>query len=158
MAEISTTTTLSAPPEKVWSVLTDYEQYGRWNTMHTGFPDGKPTFATGAVFNESVSLLGLPAQIRWTVTQIEPSALWSMQGQGPMGVRVRQRYVLASNAQGTSLTMDVEFTGAAIGMMSARLSKETASALTESLHRITGLVEEANRSDEANVGTGHSLE
>ncbi|MFI8966872.1 SRPBCC family protein [Streptomyces sp. NPDC053493] len=141
MAEVSAEARIEAPAEKVWARLTDFGSYGEWNATHTNFPHGGPeTLETGATFAENMKLMGFPAEVTWTVEELETGRVLAIRGKGPMGVNVGTRYSLAPDGQATTVRIDGEFTGAAVSLMAGKLKDSATAALTESLRKLAGLV------------------
>lgn len=141
MAEVSAEARIEAPAEKVWAQLTDFGSYGEWNATHTNFPNGGPaTLEAGATFTENMKLMGFPAEVLWTVEELEPGRVFAIRGKGPMGVVVGTRYSLTTDGAATSVRIDGEFTGAAVSLMAGKLKDSATAALTESLRRLAGLV------------------
>jgi hypothetical protein len=141
MAEVSAEARIDAPAEKVWAQLTDFTSYGEWNATHTNFPNGGPaTLEQGATFAENMKLMGFPAEVTWTVEELETSRVLAIRGKGPMGVDVGTRYSLAADGDATTVRIDGEFTGAAVSLMAGRLKDSATAALNESLRKLAGLV------------------
>ncbi|MEW2633869.1 SRPBCC family protein [Streptomyces sp. NPDC048389] len=151
MAEVSAEAHIEAPASKVWAQLTDFASYGRWNTTHTGFPKGGPKpLETGATFAENMTLMGFPAEVTWTVEELEPERVLAIRGKGPMSVTVGTRYSLTPAAGAaadgtvtdgaTHMRIDGEFTGAAVSLMAAKLRDSATAALHESLRKLGELV------------------
>ncbi|MFF7178843.1 SRPBCC family protein [Streptomyces sp. NPDC008121] len=141
MAEVSAETRIEAPAEKVWAQLTDFSSYGEWNATHTDFPQGGPDrLEAGATFAENMKLMGFPAEVTWTVEELETARVLAIRGKGPMGVTVGTRYSLAPEGDATTLRIDGEFTGAAVSLMAGKLKDSATAALNESLRKLSGLV------------------
>ncbi|RRQ75631.1 polyketide cyclase [Streptomyces griseofuscus] len=141
MAEVSAEARIEAPADKVWAQLTDWSSYGEWNATHTGFPAGGPeALAVGGTFRENMKLMGFPAEVDWTIEELEPARVFAIRGKGPMAVTVATRYTLTPDGNATTLRIDGEFTGAAVSLMAARLKDSATTALTESLRKLDGLV------------------
>ncbi|MFB7337372.1 SRPBCC family protein [Streptomyces adustus] len=141
MAEVSAEARIPASAEKVWAQLTDWSAYGEWNATHTSFPKGGPeTLEVGATFQENMKLMGFPAEVEWTVEELEPTRVLAIRGKGPMAVTVATRYTLTPDGDATTLRMDGEFTGAAVSLMAGKLKDSATAALDESLRKLTGLV------------------
>ncbi|MBT2369205.1 SRPBCC family protein [Streptomyces sp. ISL-10] len=141
MAEVSAEARIEAPAAKVWAQLTDFSTYGRWNTTHTSFPKGGPEpLETGAVFTENMKLMGFPAEVTWTVEELETERVLAIKGKGPMAVNVGTRYALVPDGPATTVRIDGEFTGAAVSLMAGKLTDSATAALNESLRRLGGLV------------------
>ncbi|MFE0273883.1 SRPBCC family protein [Streptomyces sp. NPDC058992] len=141
MAEVSADARIGAPAGHVWAQLTDFASYGRWNATHTSFPQGGPeTLETGATFTENMKLMGFPAEVRWTVQELEPERVLAIRGTGPMGVLLGTSYTLTPEGGATTVRIDGEFTGAAVSLMAGKLRDSATAALNESLRRLGGLV------------------
>ena len=141
MPEVSVSASVPAPADKVWAVITDFDRFREWNTIHTAFPSGGPAeLVVGAVYSEKMTLMGMPSEAAWTVTEVEPGRSWRLEGKGPMGITLRQHYALADDGEGTLVTVESEFKGAAVNMMAARVKDATTTALTESLRKLAALV------------------
>jgi carbon monoxide dehydrogenase subunit G len=141
MAEVSAEARIEAPAEKVWAQLTDWPAYGEWNATHTGFPQGGPTaLEVGATFQENMKLMGFPAEVEWTIEELEPARVLAIRGKGPMAVTVANRYTLTPDGDATTVRIDGEFTGAAVALMAGKLKDSATAALNESLRKLAGLV------------------
>ncbi|MFE9626291.1 SRPBCC family protein [Streptomyces sp. NPDC006527] len=141
MAEVSAEARIQAPAEKVWAKLTDWPAYGEWNATHTSFPAGGPdSLEVGATFQENMKLMGFPAEVEWTVEELEPARVLAIRGKGPMAVTVATRYTLTADGEATGVRIDGEFTGAAVSLMAGKLKDSATAALNESLRKLGGLV------------------
>ncbi|MCX5241431.1 type II toxin-antitoxin system Rv0910 family toxin [Streptomyces prunicolor] len=141
MAEISAEARIEAPAEKVWAQLTDWSAYGEWNATHTNFPKGGPeVLAVGGTFQENMKLMGFPAEVEWTIEELEPARVLAIRGKGPMAVNVATRYTLTPDGEATTVRIDGEFTGAAVSLMAGKLKDSGTAALNESLRKLAGLV------------------
>ncbi|MEU7635338.1 MULTISPECIES: type II toxin-antitoxin system Rv0910 family toxin [unclassified Streptomyces] len=141
MADVTAQTRIEAPTEKVWGRLTDFDSYGQWNATHTDFPHGGPQpLQVGAAYAENMKLMGFPAEVSWTVQELEPGRLLAVKGKGPMGVNLGMRYQLTPDGGATTVRIDGSFTGAAVSLMAAKLKDSAGSALDESLRKLADLV------------------
>ncbi|MEW2530973.1 SRPBCC family protein [Streptomyces sp. NPDC047071] len=141
MPEVSAEARIEAPAEKVWAQLTDLSQYGKWNATHTGFPQGPPaSLEVGGTFTENMKLMGFPAEVAWTVVDLESGRTFAIKGKGPMGVTVGTRYTVEPDGQATTVRANGEFSGAAVSMMAGKLRDSVTSALNESLRKLGDLV------------------
>lgn len=141
MAEVSAEARIQAPAEKVWTQLTDWSAYGEWNATHTSFPKGGPgTLTVGGTFQENMKLMGFPAEVDWTVEELEPARVLAIRGKGPMAVTVATRYTLTPDGDVTTVRIDGEFTGAAVSLMAGKLKDSATAALNESLRKLGALV------------------
>lgn len=141
MAEVSAEARIEAPAEKVWAQLTDFSSYGEWNATHTSFPQGGPTtLEVGGTFVENMKLMGFPAEVNWTIGELETARTLAITGKGPMGVNVGTRYSLSPEGSATVVRIEGEFTGAAVSLMAGKLKDSATAALNESLRKLDGLV------------------
>ncbi|MFI2435137.1 SRPBCC family protein [Streptomyces sp. NPDC018693] len=142
MAEVSAEARIGASAERIWARLTDWPAYGEWNATHTDFPEGGPkTLEVGAAFQENMKLMGFPAEVEWTVEELETARVLAIRGKGPMAVTVATRYTLTPDGDdAATVRIDGEFTGAAVSLMAGRLKDSATAALNESLRRLGGLV------------------
>jgi ligand-binding SRPBCC domain-containing protein len=141
MPEVSVSASVAAPTDKVWAIITDFDRISEWNVIHSEFPNGGPAeLAGGAEYSEKMLMMGMPAQVAWTVTEVTAGRSYRLQGKGPMGIAVKWNYVLADEGEGTLVTGEMEFQGTAVNMMAAKVKEATTAALTESLRKLGALV------------------
>ncbi|MEU9147042.1 SRPBCC family protein [Streptomyces sp. NPDC048349] len=141
MAEVTAESRIEASAATLWSQLTDWDAYGQWSMTHTNFPKGGPeTLAIGATFAENMKMMGFPAEVLWTVSELEEERVFAITGKGPMGVAVLTRYTLVPDGGATTVRIDGEFTGAAVSLMAGKLKDSATAALNESLRKLAGLV------------------
>nr|WSW70467.1 SRPBCC family protein [Streptomyces sp. NBC_00995] len=141
MAEVSAETRIAAPAGKVWAQLTDFSAYGEWNATHTSFPKGAPAgLELAGTYEENMKLMGFPAEVTWTVSELEDGRLLTTTGKGPMGVNLRMSYALTPDGDTTTIRIDGEFTGAAVSLMAGKLKDSATAALIESLRKLDGLI------------------
>ncbi|MFJ3635304.1 SRPBCC family protein [Streptomyces sp. NPDC090112] len=141
MAEVTAESRIEAPAAKLWSQLTDWDAYGQWSMTHADFPQGGPqTLAVGSTFAENMKMMGFPAEVLWTVSELEDERRFAITGKGPMGVAVLTRYTLTPDGGATTVRIDGEFTGAAVSLMAGKLKDSATAALNESLRKLAGLV------------------
>ncbi|MGX1850636.1 SRPBCC family protein [Streptomyces sp. NBC_01456] len=141
MAEVTAQARIEAPADTVWDRLTDFDAYGEWNATHTAFPRGGPaSLEVGAGYEEHMKLMGFPAEVAWTVRELEPGRLLGIEGKGPMGVTLTMRYALTPDGPATAVRIDGTFTGAAVSLMAGKLKDSAGAALRESLRGLAALV------------------
>ncbi|WP_405655347.1 SRPBCC family protein [Streptomyces sp. RK9] len=141
MAEVSAEARIEAPAEKVWAQLTDFTSYAQWNSTHTSFPKGGPeTLEKGGTFTENMKLMGFPAEVAWTIVEVETARTFAIKGKGPMGVDVSTRYTLEPDGEATTIRANGEFSGAAVSLMAGKLKDSATAAMNESLRKLGALV------------------
>ncbi len=70
-----------------------------------------------------------------------PSKL-EMAGDGPMGVKAHNRFVIEPSGDGSQITFEMEFAGPALaGPMAAMLEKQAGAAAAQSLAKFTALLD-----------------
>ena len=141
MPEVTQSLEIAAPAEKVWEVATDLSRYGEWNISHTGFPDGTPTTEEGAKFREQITIMGMPGEATWTITEtVAPErTVWS--GEGPMGITLGTKLELAPSGDGTTVSISVSFDGGPLaGPMGATVAASAEKGAAQSLDKLKGLV------------------
>lgn len=142
MASVSASTQTAAAPERVWVVLADPTTYSSWIDNHQGFIGEPPTgLAPGATFGQRLRVMGMPADVKWTVDGLEEPRRIVLKGNGPMGIGLTATYGIAGSGDGSTVTSTMEFSGAAVMMVAAQLEKEVGAALETSLGKLKTIVE-----------------
>ncbi|MFC7528522.1 SRPBCC family protein [Actinoplanes sp. GCM10030250] len=143
MPKITVSAVTTADPDQVWQVLTTPSRTPEWNDMHQGFTGDVPaTLAEGTTYKQKVKLMGMPAEMAWKVVTADAPKQLEQAGDGPMGVKAKNRFVLEPSGTGTQITYDMEFIGPALnGPMAAMLEKQAKPAATQALEKLKGLVE-----------------
>lgn len=143
MPTVTQSLKIPATPEQVWAVAGDLSRYGEWNATHTGFPDGPPSTEPGATFKEQITIMGMPGEANWTVTEASPPTRMAWQGEGPMGIKLGTRLELASDGEhgSTTVTIAIAFEGSLLaGPIADAVSKSAQQGALDSLQRLKGLV------------------
>jgi uncharacterized protein YndB with AHSA1/START domain len=132
---------ISAPPEQVWALATDWSRYGEWNITHSGFPQGLPPAEQGATFTERITIMGMPGEASWKVREFSAPVRTAWDGEGPMGIRLGTRLELAPAAEGTTVSIEVSFEGGPLsGPVADAVAKSAQKGALESLERLKGLI------------------
>jgi len=138
---VSESADLSAPVEKTWSVISDPKQFGSWVDNHEGFVGEPPaSFAPGTVFGQRVSVMGMPAEVAWTVEDVQAGRSLALKGSGPMGIGLHAAYLLEPSPAGTTVTATLDFSGAAVMAVGSMLTTQMGEMLQTSLGRLATLV------------------
>ncbi|WP_430791630.1 type II toxin-antitoxin system Rv0910 family toxin [Actinoplanes sp. G11-F43] len=142
MPKVSVTATSTAEPGKVWQVVTDLPRTPEWNGMHQGFVGEVPaTVAEGTTYKQKVKLMGMPAEMAWKVVTADAPGSLEMAGDGPMGVKAKNRFVIVPEGSGSQITYEMEFAGPALnGPMAAMLEKQAGPAAKQALGKLIALV------------------
>jgi Polyketide cyclase / dehydrase and lipid transport len=138
---VSTTREIVAPLDSVWGIVKDPSRYGDWNVTHTGFPDGTPDFyAEGMRIRERLVIMGMPAEARWTITAYEDLRGVAMEGDGPMGITLRQILGLTESDGGTIAEVTTSIGGSLLlKPIVDSLAQAARKAAGESLEKLTAL-------------------
>jgi carbon monoxide dehydrogenase subunit G len=141
MPQINETTTLPAPPERAWEVMTDFSRYPEWLTLHAGWPQGVPELADGARYVQKLSIMGMPADVDWSVVELNPPERFRVEGTGPMGVKLEQEWTVEAADEGARVTYSASFEGgAATGPMGATVAKQAKQEAEQSLKNVKPLL------------------
>jgi hypothetical protein len=141
MPTVTQSLDIPAAPDDVWAVATDLSRYGEWNVTHTGFPDGAPAPEQGATFKEKITIMGMPGEASWTVTESSAPTRTVWDGEGPMGIKLGTKLELAPSSDGTTVTIEVSFDGGPLaGPIGDTVAKSAEKGALESLERLKGLV------------------
>lgn len=142
MATASTTTEIAADPATVWAVMADPTKMADWVSIHQGFVGEPPAvFEQGTRFTQRVSIMGMPADVAWTLSDVTPGAGSTMTGTGPMGIGVKNTYALVSTGSGTAVTWTMTFSGGMVMAVGGQLEAQVGSAQRASLESLKKLVE-----------------
>ncbi|HEX5980710.1 MAG TPA: SRPBCC family protein [Thermoleophilaceae bacterium] len=141
MQTVSTTREIVASLESVWGIVKDPSRYGDWNVTHTAFPDGTPDFyAEGMTIRERLVIMGMPAEARWTITHYEDLRGVAMEGDGPMGITLRQILGLTESRAGTIAEVTTSIDGSRLlKPIVDSLAQAARKAAGESLEQLTAL-------------------
>ena len=132
---------ISAPPEQVWTLATDWSRYGEWNITHSGFPDGLPTSEQGATFKERITIMGLPGEASWKVREFSAPVRTAWDGEGPMGIRLGTALELTAVDDGTTVSIHVSFEGGPLsGPVGDAVAHSAQKGALASLERLRSLI------------------
>jgi carbon monoxide dehydrogenase subunit G len=141
MPTVTQSLEIPAAPEQVWAIATDWSRYGEWNVTHTGFSDGLPTDAQGATFKETITIMGMPGEASWTVTESLAPTRTVWDGQGPMGITLGTRLELAPTGEGTTVSISISFDGGPLaGPIGETVARSAQKGALESLERLRGML------------------
>jgi len=142
MPKVSASTQAAAQPEHVWQLVVDLPRIAEWNTMHDAFTGDVPaTLSPGAAYKQRVKMMGMPADIVWRVATAEAPGKLEVFGDGPMGIKAVNRFVIAPVGDGSEITFEMEFNGPALnGAIGAMAEKQAGAAAKQSLAKFTALL------------------
>jgi polyketide cyclase/dehydrase/lipid transport protein len=141
MPTVTQSLDIPATPQQVWEIATDWSRYGEWNVTHTGFPGGPPRNDAGATFKEQITLMGMPGEASWTVTESSAPTCTVWDGQGPLGIRLGTRLELAPSDTGTTVSISISFDGGPLaGPIGETVARSAERGALESLERLRGMI------------------
>lgn len=144
MPEIRQTIDIAAPPERVWTVLTDLDRLGEWVAEHRAFPDGAPSgLSDGTTYSQTLEAAGQDVDITWTVVEYDEPNVLAFDGSGPAGSSATLRYELTLVGDVTRLAYATSFDlpGGALGSLAAKAAAPGEDDAEETLGRLKELVE-----------------
>jgi hypothetical protein len=142
MADVTVTTDIHAGAEKVWAVLANPATWGDWVEIHQGFAGEAPAqFFPGGAFVQRVRVLGMPADVRWTIVGLQEPVRLELEGTGPMGISLRAEYGVEEHGDSSTVSGHMEFKGAAVMMVGSQLESEVGTSLRNSLTKLKARVE-----------------
>ncbi|HYJ74088.1 MAG TPA: SRPBCC family protein [Kineosporiaceae bacterium] len=142
MADVTVTTDIHAGAEKVWAVLANPATWGDWVEIHQGFAGEAPAqFFPGGAFVQRVRVLGMPADVRWTIVGLQEPVRLELEGTGPMGINLRAEYGVEEHGDSSTVSGHMEFKGAAVMMVGSQLESEVGTSLRNSLTKLKARVE-----------------
>jgi hypothetical protein len=108
---------------------------------HTGFPEGPPPAEPGGTFKERITIMGMPGEASWTVTEIVAPTLTAWAGEGPLGITLGTRLELVAAGDGTTVSIQISFDGGPLaGPIGETVARSAQQGALESLERLRGLV------------------
>ncbi len=133
---------IKADAGAVWAVLVNAAGLGDWVTNHLGFSGQAPTeLQQGDEYTEKMRVLGMPNEVRWTVTELAAGERMVQRGKGPMGISIRGEYSVQPADVGVRVTLDQSFSGAAVFAIKGQLEREVKEIQVASLEKLRALVE-----------------
>ena len=141
-------------PEQARALLGDLSVIPEWLTMHAAWRGAAPGRAeVGVRFTEQVKLMGIPAEIAWTVITANDT-MSAMTGKGPMGLTIGLWFCVTAHDTGCRIWVDAGIGGDPIkGPMGASVAKNVQDALHTSLLRLAALIADGRAPSD---GTGRA--
>ncbi|HCT79790.1 MAG TPA: hypothetical protein DGT23_25135, partial [Micromonosporaceae bacterium] len=90
---------------------------------------------------QRVKMMGMPADIAWRVVAAEAPGKLELAGDGPMGIKAINRFMIEPSDEGSNITFEMEFNGPALnGPMAAMAEKNAGVAAEASLAKFKALL------------------
>jgi Polyketide cyclase / dehydrase and lipid transport len=137
MPSVTKSVDLDRPQDEAFALATDPARFGEWLTLHADWPDGVPSAPEqGASFKQKLTIMGMPADVDWTVSELEPGTRLVMSGAGPMGATLGTKIT----ADGGTVSYEAEFSGGGIqGPMGDMVTKKAGEEIETSLAKLKEL-------------------
>jgi len=137
MPSVKKSVELSGTQREAFGLATDTSRYEEWLTIHDRWPDGPPAdVAEGSTFQQGIKIMGMPANVQWTVEAFEPDTRMVLKGAGPMGAQL----ATTITADGTTVSYEAEFSGGGIqGPMGDMVTQKAGEEIEVSLGRLKEL-------------------
>ena len=141
MPSVTKSVELALPPDQAFALATDPSRFSEWLTLHAGWPQGEPGAPeTGAEFTQQLRIMGMPADVQWTVEQLDAPSRLVLKGAGPMGALLATTITVAPNGDGAEVSYEAEFSGGGIqGPMGDMVTKQAGEQIEASLGRLQAL-------------------
>src|SRR4051812_41222768 len=101
MPSVTKSVTLPGTPEEAFAFASDPARFGEWLTIHSGWPQGVPSVGEGEEFTQTLSMMGMPSDVTWTIEELTPTRS-VMRGAGPMGVQLATTISAVAGEDGSS--------------------------------------------------------
>lgn len=141
MPTVECSAVFDEPTDAVWSVVSDLTRFPDWFVMHEGFNSDPPKTEVGTKFGQRTRLMGVPAQLSWTIESVEPGHSYTMVGSGTMGVQTKAVTSVTAADGGTTVTITLTIAGGIVtGPLSATVDKEVTGKLSDSLAKLRAVL------------------
>ncbi|GAA1612585.1 type II toxin-antitoxin system Rv0910 family toxin [Actinoplanes couchii] len=122
-----------ATADQVFTTLADPARMPSWLIQHAEWIGERPeTFAEGVRFRQRIRLMGVPSEVRWTVTGVVDGRAVFFEGTAPMGITVGFHLSVTPAGSGSVLRFDGGVEG---GSADGPVGPMVARNLTDSMRR-----------------------
>lgn len=141
MPSVTKSVELAGSPEEAFALATDTSRLNEWLTLHAGWPNGAPGAPQqGAQFSQTLKIMGMPAEVQWTVEELDAPSRLVMRGAGPMGATLSTTITVQPSGEGSQVSYEAEFSGGAIqGPMGDVVTKTAGDEIDTSLAKLKEL-------------------
>lgn len=157
--------TSAATPEQVLQLATDLTGFPSWFEMHEAWRGDAPARATlDLEVEESVRLMGIPAEIAWKVIQLDDQT-FALSGEGPMGLVVGVAVAARPSDGGSRVEVEIGLGGDPIqGPMGATVAAHVEGVVQQTADALAAHAADPERANAAANGpivharTGRTLD
>ena len=141
MPSVSKSIELQGSQEEAFALATDPSRFEEWLTIHDRWPQGAPDgVEEGSSFTQGIKIMGMPADVAWTVAELDSGSRLVMRGAGPMGAQLSTTISAVADGDATLLSYEAEFSGGGLaGPMGDMVTQKTGEELEASLAKLQGL-------------------
>ena len=141
MPSVTKTVELGLSQEDAFQLATDPARFEEWLTLHRAWPNGAPDSTdAGSEFVQQLVIMGMPADVSWTVEQHDAPARLVLRGAGPMGAQLATTIQAESDGSITTISYEAEFSGGGIqGPMGEMVTQKAGEEIETSLEKLKGL-------------------
>lgn len=135
--EIKTSVEISASPEIIWKILTDFQEYGKWNPFITKISGEQrkggllEITAGGLAFKPKLLKYDQPKEIRW-LGKLFFKGLFDGE---------HSFQIIGHNNGSCTFLHEEKFNGILVGLLAKKLDKETKSGFIEMNNKLKELAE-----------------
>ncbi|WP_460698849.1 crotonase/enoyl-CoA hydratase family protein [Nocardia thraciensis] len=132
---------IAAPRDTVVAYLSDLDRLGEWFTLHSGWRDQPPgAMREGLTFTQQALVMGLPADIRWTVAAVSDAG-FELRGEAPQQVRIGYWITVAGTGSQTTVYFDAGVAGPPIeGPLGGSVARSLGDAMRDSLAQLPAAI------------------
>jgi hypothetical protein len=140
MPSVTKTIDVAGTPEAAFALASDTSRFSEWLTIHSDWPQGAPGAPEqGQQFVQKITIMGMPADVNWTVTEVEPTSI-TMTGAGPMGAQLSATISATASGDGAAVSYASEFSGGGLqGPMGDMVTQKFGEELEASLGKLKEL-------------------
>jgi carbon monoxide dehydrogenase subunit G len=141
MPSVTKSVELAGDPAAAFALATDPARFGEWLTMHDSWPQGDPGAPEqGKQFTQKLKIMGMPADVAWTVEELDAPSRIVMRGAGPMGATLATTITVSGNGDRSTVSYEAEFSGGGIqGPMGEMVTQKAGEEIETSLARLKEL-------------------
>jgi hypothetical protein len=141
MPSVTKTVDLNLSQQDAFALATDPARFEEWLTLHQGWPGGPPASTdAGTEFAQKLAVMGMPADVAWTVEEHDAPTRLILRGAGPMGAQLVTTITASGGDGGSTVSYEAEFSGGGIqGPMGEMVTQKAGEEIEASLVKLKAL-------------------